>query len=493
MRLKRKQKTKKLFLIKNNFIIILILLLTSCRQNRQEVLPIKPAKIIIEEKEGAFSAGFGMADITPDLGPLPLKTSGKIPKLYRYPLAGYGRKRYARSVHDALWARAVVFELGGKRVGIVYLDLIGLHHNHIDDMRKVIPKELGLDYVIIGATHNHEGPDTLGFWGRGLKSGIRNDYMLLLQKKVAESLQLAVANIKPAVVNIAQGSVKDLGLTVDLRKPEVIPDILTIIQIKNQDKILGNIIHWENHPEALGKKNTAITSDFPHYIRVALEEKFKAPTIYWGGALGGLMAPTPVIKNIGKTFRQGNFNHAEVIGNLIGTRAIELLKNSQEIKVDHLTVCAEVAQIRISNFVYKLGSMLGILKRKMPKLKYVETEVAVVCIGELHLQTIPGEIYPELVYGPLDSPLNADFPNADKEEPVILKMMGGKYNLVLGLALDEVGYIIPKNGWDNKKPYLENHKKNSYGEELSPDSQFAKNLHEIIKRLNNMVQLSSRK
>lgn len=486
---KNQLKRKKLRLpVKNNLgLILLIFLITSCHHRRQEVLPVQPAKIILDAKEGVFSAGFGIADITPDLGPVALKAFGRIPKKYRFPLAGYGRSRYARSVHDALWARAVVFEKGGRRVGIVYLDLIGLHHNHIENMRKVIPKELGLDYVIIGATHNHEGPDTLGFWGRGLKSGIRNDYTLLLQKKVSESLQIAIANMKPAEVVIAQGSVKDLKLTVDLRVPEFIPDILTVIQIKNQEKILGSIVHWENHPEALGKKNTAITSDFPHYIRNVLEEKYQAPSMYWSGALGGLMSPAPIINDQGNIYQLGRFDHAEAMGRLIGGRAIELLKSAQPIKTDRLAVCTETSQIRTTNILYKLGSILGVLKRKMPRLKFLETEVAVLCLGELHLQTIPGEIYPELVYGPIVSPANADFPFAATEEPVVLTMMKGKYNLVLGLALDEVGYIIPKNGWDNKKPYLENNKKKSYGEELSPDSKFAKNLHEIMERLNNMV------
>lgn len=474
-------------LVKNNFLIIIILLITSCQKNRQEVLPIQTAQILFDIKGETFSAGFGIAEITPHLGNIPLKTTGWIPKPFRYLLAGYGKKRYARSVHDPLWARAVVFEKNGKRFGIVYLDLIGLHHNQIDEMRRVIPKDLFLDYVVIAATHNHHGPDTLGFWGRGLKSGIRNDYMHFLQKKVIESLARAVSNLAPSEVNIVQSSVKDLKLTVDLRLPVVIPDILTVIQVKSKGKVLGNIVHWENHPEALGKKNTAITSDFPHYIRKVLEDKFQAPTIYWSGALGGLMVPAPNIAYKNKTYFRGSFEYAEIMGELIGNRAIELLKDAPKLKTERLAVCFEVAHIRTRNYIYKLGSLFGILKRKLYQFKYLKTEVAVICIGDLHLQTIPGEIYPELVYGPLDPPLNADFPKAPKEEPVVLKMMGGKYNLVLGLALDEIGYILPKNGWDNKKPYLGSQKGDSYGEELSPDSQFAKNLHEIMERLNNMV------
>jgi hypothetical protein len=44
--------------------------------------------------------------------------------------------------------------------------------------------------------------------------------------------------------------------------------------------------------------------------------------------------------------------------------------------------------------------------------------------------------------------------------------------MLIGLADDEIGYIIPKAEWDEKPPYLQNAKKAWYGEENSvgPDS-----------------------
>ncbi len=469
-----------------SLLFLLISLITSCR-TKQEVISLQPARKIIDEQSKSLMVGFGVSDITPDLGKAPLPTKGFIKKKYRYTLAGYGRKRYARSIHDSLWARAVVFEKEQKRIGIVYLDLIGLHYNQIEEMRRSVPKNLKIDYLIIGATHNHEGPDTLGFWGRGLKSGIRNDYMHLLNKKVAQSLALAVEKLEPAEVLVAQGSIKDLNLTTDLRLPIVIPDILTVMQVKSGNTIIGNIVHWENHPEALGKYNTAITSDFPHFIRDTLEKKYNAPAIYWSGSLGGLMAPNPVITIDNIEYHQGNFEYAEQFGRAVGNRAIQMLIEAKPLNTNRLALSHEIAFIRIRNWRFQLGSILGILKRKLPKLTYVKTEVALFCLGDLHLQTIPGEIYPELVYGPLTSPPNADYSNAEKELPVIRELMQGKYNLILGLALDELGYIIPLNGWDNKKPYLGDRKFDSYGEELSPSRKFAKNLHEIVERLNNIV------
>ena len=44
--------------------------------------------------------------------------------------------------------------------------------------------------------------------------------------------------------------------------------------------------------------------------------------------------------------------------------------------------------------------------------------------------------------------------------------------MLIGLADDEIGYIIPKAEWDEKAPYLKNAKKAWYGEENSvgPDA-----------------------
>ena len=32
-------------------------------------------------------------------------------------------------------------------------------------VREDVPVEWGLDYIMVHATHNHEGPDTQGLWG----------------------------------------------------------------------------------------------------------------------------------------------------------------------------------------------------------------------------------------------------------------------------------------------------------------------------------------
>jgi hypothetical protein len=95
----------------------------------------------------------------------------------------------------------------------------------------------------------------------------------------------------------------------------------------------------------------------------------------------------------------------------------------------------------------------------------VETEVGLLQLGELAVACIPGEIYPELVYGAFQEPVEpqVDFPNAPKE-PTVAGLMPGPRWLLMGLANDEVGYILPKRQWDERPPYAYGRDKPQYGE-----------------------------
>jgi hypothetical protein len=74
-------------------------------------------------------------------------------------------------------------------------------------------------------------------------------------------------------------------------------------------------------------------------------------------------------------------------------------------------------------------------------------------------------MYPESIYGTFQEPAepNADFPDAPLETPVV-KTLPGEKILIIGLANDEVGYIIPKRQWDNVAPFAYGRKDRQYGE-----------------------------
>jgi len=80
--------------------------------------------------------------------------------------------------------------------------------------------------------------------------------------------------------------------------------------------------------------------------------------------------------------------------------------------------------------------------------------------------------------GGIDSPAGADYPSSPIEVPPLRSQMKGKLNMMVGLANDELGYIIPKSQWDKKPPYAYGRTKApQYGEENSPGPDVAPTIH----------------
>src|SRR5437868_6720179 len=113
---------------------------------------------------GELTVGFAEVDVTPELGKKPVY------------LAGFGQNRKATKVHDPITARAVVLSDGDAKVALASVDVVGLF---VGSTERVRGKLAGFKYVLVSATHNHEGPDTLGLWGpvTPLESGVDKDYL----------------------------------------------------------------------------------------------------------------------------------------------------------------------------------------------------------------------------------------------------------------------------------------------------------------------------
>ena len=109
------------------------------------------------------------------------------------------------------------------------------------------------------------------------------------------------------------------------------------------------------------------------------------------------------------------------------------------------------------------------------------TEVNVIRICDLEILAVPGEIYPEIIDGGVEQPEGGDFGIAPIETPGLRTMMRGKVNMVVGLANDEIGYIVPKSQWDVEAPFAYGREKAQYGEENSGGPETAPVVyHELV-------------
>jgi hypothetical protein len=422
--------------------------------------------------EGAIEVGFGRADITPDVQGSPVW------------LAGYGLNRQATGVHDPLWARAVVLRDGPRKVALVSVDLVGLQYPLIQRVRQRLGG--GYAHVLVSSTHNHEGPDVIGLWGPDrAHSGVDPAYLETVEARVAEAVRSAESALQPA--EAAYGTAEDGSLLNDSRLPIVKDGVLRAVKFaKPGGGVVGLLVQWNCHPENLGSKNRLVTADFPFYTVQALERRFGCPVAYFTGAVGGLMsAPEDKFpKSGGGTYRDGDFEFARVYGEAVAGLAEKAVGRAEPLSLAPIAVAAKPVALPLFNPGYRQLRGLGVLRRAatswagdpdrpgagLPDRQAegeiaLESEVAYLRLGDLHVAGIPGELYPELVYGQFQEPAepNADFPGAAKE-PAVMTTLPGPKTLLFGLANDEVGYIIPKRQWDWDAPFAYGRKDRQYGE-----------------------------
>ncbi|HEY7157075.1 MAG TPA: neutral/alkaline non-lysosomal ceramidase N-terminal domain-containing protein [Gemmataceae bacterium] len=417
-----------------------------------------------------LQAGFAETDITPDV---------KDKTVY---MAGFGHNRKATGVHDPLKARAVVLQQGADKIALVSVDLVGFFHPQIESVRRRLP---GFRYVLVSSTHNHEGPDTLGLWGASaFRSGVDAEYLAHVEKQIVEAVKTADAARK--VVTARIGTAQAPELLRDTREPYVKHDELVALEFRDKDdKPAGLVMQWNCHPETLGSKNTQISADFVGAAVKTLHDKNRCPVVYLTGTVGGLMTSLGVeIKSAaGKTLDEGTFEKTERYGELLAEVAERARKAARPVKLTPLQVRSRSLFLPLDNKLFLLARQLGVLKReaflwtgdpykaeqakevKADKPLCTRTEIAWLRLGELDIAAIPGEIYPELVLGKVQDPADAaaDYPDAPIE-PAIYKQLRGPHRMLIGLAGDEIGYIIPKCQWDEKPPFCYGRKKAQYGE-----------------------------
>jgi hypothetical protein len=446
-----------------------LLLLALCRP----ALGDGPAKT-------GLQVGFGETDLTPAWDKNPVY------------LAGFGHNRQARGVHDPIMARAIVLHHGRQQFALVSVDVVGLFHPAVERVRK---KLTDFDYVLVSSTHNHEGPDTLGLWGPSpVKSGLDPAYLARVEDGIVQAVRRAAGSLRNVDVRIGKARAPDLVR--DSRQPIVKHDELVVLHFveRGTNQSAGLLVQWNCHPETLDSRNTLISADFVWATVAYLRQRRQCPVVYLTGTVGGLMTSlgVEVKDDRGQSLKDGTFEKTEQYGRLVGKLAETALAAETPIELCPLRAHTRQVFLPLDNKLYVLGWKLGVLDRQAflwdgdwrkarpapgnvpSKTRLaIRSELAWLQLGDLQVAAIPGEIYPELVLGGVQEPPDpgADFPKAEVE-PAIYKQFTGRHRMLIGLANDEVGYIIPKRQWDEKPPFCYGRKRSQYGEinSLGPET-----------------------
>jgi len=180
-------------------------------------------------------------------------------------------------------------------------------------------------------------------------------------------------------------------------------------------------------------------------------------------------------------FASNNLLRTKSLGYILGKGIVkELQKNKKYSAVNSLKVKSIPVCLPVENKYFKVASALGLLElniRALPKTKEfpegcIPNNLYNVVFGEAEFVTVPGELLPELAIElPPDFLASGKRPNkffpqhlSFKENPSSLarhanpfiistpplrKLMKKKYKFIIGLADNEIGYIIPENDFNS--------------------------------------------
>ena len=425
-------------------------------------------------------------------------------------LAGFGHNRIATGVHDDLYARCLALGTAKQTLVVCSVDLIGLFYDDVLTIRRAFqPMSPAGSVLIVASTHTHAGPDTLGLYGpKPLESGIDRKYLDWVDQRIATTAADAVRAMQPARLELARDDHPLLARLQGVDRPPIVKDpflyVMSLVA-RSTGETIATVVNWSDHPEVLGRKNTEITADYPHWTRDNLEKKLGGTTLFFSGSIGKVSPLGDQVALVdprtGKIAEDGTWGKAELLGIEIGLLAEHALKSARPVNVDSLLIRTDTVFVPMYNPNFRVAEADGVFAgrkpfytngdsdpaaetRELPELgsvKYatghdIQTEVDYIQLRSdgipvAEIVTIPGEIYPELVNGGVESYAGADYPQAPIE-PILRKQLKTRYQFIFGLGNDEIGYLIPKAEWDEKPPWLKSAAEPWYGEanSVGPDA-----------------------
>lgn len=363
-----------------------------------------------------FRAGAAWRVVTPD--PL-LPVSG-----------GTGPSHPTSKKAGELTVRALVLENGGTRVAIVSGDFLGFPATLGNKVRARV-QDIPAANILIGATHTHSAPDCYGFPDGKGGFAIDLKYVDGVCLKMAEAIEEAAHNLKPARLKIATGKAEG-KIAYNYYADHLYDPRCHVLQVRDAEgKPLATLINYAIHPEVLGSDQGILSPDLvgPLYDRV--QEKGGGMAIFLNSAQGGMVTADcrgPDGKDI-QTWAE-----CERIGRLLADEALRLVAEAPAQPDPPIFCAAKTVTFPVDSPLMRAilkSSPLGFAGQEEDR---VSTQVNLINLGSAQILTIPGEALPNIGF-------------------YLKRKMHGQHNLLFGLTNDAFGYILTKVDWNSFERY----------------------------------------
>lgn len=365
---------------------------------------------------GEFRAAIAVHDVTPD--PL-LPVSG-----------GVGPTHPVNRKIGKLTVRALTLENDGTRVTICSTDFLGFPAvlcNKVRTQVQSIPPE----NILIGATHNHSGPDCYGFPDQTGKTTADLKYLDGVCGKLAEAINETVAQLKPSLVKIATGQARGKIAYNYYAEKLYDPRCDAIQFLDSQRKPFATLVNYACHPEVIGPDQGILCPDFVGPLYDRIEKRNGGVGIFMNGALGG-MVTADCRGSDGKDVQ--TWDECVRIGSLLADEALRIAADAPILENPGLFCGHTTVKFPVESDTLRAVVKLSPLGFALDEKGCVSTRVNVVNLGNAQILTIPGEALPNIGY-------------------YLKRKMHGEHNLLFGLTNDAFGYMMTKVDWKSFERY----------------------------------------
>jgi neutral ceramidase len=389
-------------------------------------------------KSATCRVGFAERDISPKIG-------DEQPASYM--------KAFHRSFHDACKVRAVVFDDGERRVALVGVDALLLHHKTVAAIREGVTSRSGIppQNILIAASHSHAAGPT-GFVYPGefddaeefvkklayeYTTAANKEYLQKLETAAIDAICEADARRTDARCAVGSGQAENVAFNRRFRmqsgltathpgegNPAIVepagptdPQVGVVGAWNSEGRLLGCVVNFACHATTVPG---GISADYVYYIEKTIRGLFgeDVVVVFLAGAAGDVTQGhnlTPFqIKQSGEAV-------SRFVGGTVGAEAIKVLTSLQQFtgnemplaavsktlsikrrvpRVERVAQCRELAMTdpkTIDDLTdWAFAKEIVLLDARIKKQPTVDVEVQVVQVGPAVFCTTPAEYFCQL-------------------------------------------------------------------------------------------------
>lgn len=390
----------------------------------------------------------------------------------------------SRGIHDHLMANILVLQevqqTDSQQINelkanehqpliLIGMDLLGILREDADRIKRIIKNNYNISEsnIMVFVTHTHSGPNVIKIFEPNYTSEQLQEidnYLLALPERVLEGVDKAMSQLFDCQISFASedvsgfsfnrrailrdGSLKmvfedfDRTQIASIDGPVEYPkmSVLKITDLSGKTKCI--LVNYTSHPAIACGTDWLFSRDYVHALTTGLQETYgnDLVVLYANGSQGNIVPSDP--RN---PFITG-FEEADRIGRALSEAATGILRSAEIQKNISLRILTEtillpvrqISENEIADARKVLSKQdssklqfhgidprieaLGILKLADYPGKYIETILQILCIGNICIVTLPGEVFVQ--YG-LQIIAESPF----------------EHTMIFGLANDYIGYV----------------------------------------------------